>query len=100
MPSTLAVSGGASTAVFGLYFVRSALERIGKGAVEAVQNPTFRVCERDPLNPCPYHMPVFEQEIDLVNWLFVLISFLSGLVLGGVHVAVFPENLPEKSDEQ
>ena len=41
MPSTLAVNGGASTAV-GLYLVRSALERIGKGAVEAVQNPTFQ----------------------------------------------------------
>ena len=53
MPSTLAVSGGASTAVVGLYLVRSVLERIGKGAVEAVHNPSFRVGERDPSNPCP-----------------------------------------------
>ena len=84
MPSTLAVSGGASTAVVGLYLVRSALERIGKGAVEALQNPMFRVCETDPLNPCPYHLPVFEQEIEPVNWLFVLISFFSGFVVGSV----------------
>ena len=28
MPSTLAVSGGASTAVLGLYVIRAALERI------------------------------------------------------------------------
>ena len=30
-PSTLAVSGGAPTAVVGMYLVRSALERIGIG---------------------------------------------------------------------
>ena len=48
----------------------SVLERICKGAVEAVHNPSFRVGERDPLNPCPYHLPVFEPEIELVNWLF------------------------------
>ena len=51
MPSTLAVSGGASTAVVGLYLVRSVLKRIGKGVVEAVHNPSFRVGERDLLNP-------------------------------------------------
>ena len=39
MPSTLAVSGGASAAVVGMYLVRSVLERIGKGAVEADDNP-------------------------------------------------------------
>ena len=71
MPSTLAVSGGASTAVIGLYLVRCALERIGEGAVEAVQNPTFGVGERDPLNRCPYHPPVFEQKIEPENWLLV-----------------------------
>ena len=67
MPSTLAVSGGASIAFVGLYLVRSVLERIGKGAVEAVHNPSFRVGERDPLNPCPYHLPVSEQEIEPVR---------------------------------
>ena len=51
MPSTLAVSGGASTAVVGLYLVRSAQERSGIGAVEAVQNPTFRVGERESFEP-------------------------------------------------
>ena len=60
MPSTLAVSGGASIAVVGPFLVRSVLERIGKGAGEAVHNLPFRVGERDPLNPCPYPLPVFE----------------------------------------
>ena len=59
MPSTLAVSGGASTAVVGLYLVSSALERIGKGAVAVVHNQSFWAGERGPLNPCPYHLPVF-----------------------------------------
>ena len=53
MPSTLAVSGGASTADVGLHLVRSVLERIGEGAVEAVHNPSFWVGERDSLNPGP-----------------------------------------------
>ena len=87
MPST--------TAVDGLYLVRSVLERIGKGAVEAVHNPSFWVGERDPLNPCPYHLPVFEQEIDPVKWLVVLISFFSGLVVGSVFTS--PRN-PTNSD--
>ena len=80
MPSTLAVSGGASTAVVGLYLVRSVLEQIGKGVVKAVHNPSYR----DLLNPCPYHLSVFEQEIEPVNWLFLLISFLSGWFVGSV----------------
>ena len=41
MPSTLAVSGGASTAVVGLYLVRTVFQQIGKGAIEAVHS--FRV---------------------------------------------------------
>ena len=51
MPSTIAVSGGASTAVVGLYLVRGALERTGKGAVEAVHNHPFWVGERMSFEP-------------------------------------------------
>ena len=43
MPSTLAVSGGASTAVVGLYLVRTALQQNWKGAVEAVHTPSLRL---------------------------------------------------------
>ena len=39
MPSTLAVRRDASTVVVGLYLVRTALQQIGKGAIEAVHIP-------------------------------------------------------------
>ena len=66
MPSTLAVSGRASTAVVGLFLVRSVLERVGEGVVETVHKPSFRFGEI-PLNPCPYHLPVLKQEIEPVR---------------------------------
>ena len=39
--STHAVSGGASTAVVGLYLVKTAVQQNGKGAVETVHTPSF-----------------------------------------------------------
>ena len=84
MPSTLAVCGGASTAVGGLYLVRTALERFGKGAIEAALDPSLRLDGSNFENPCPYHLPVFEQETECGSRLFVSVTVLFGLVVGSV----------------
>ena len=82
MPSTLVVSGGASAAVVGLYLMRTALQQIGKGAIEAVHTPSLRFDGSNFENPCPHHLPVFEQEIECGNR-FVPVTFLFGLAVGG-----------------
>ena len=84
MPSTLAVSGGASTAVVVLFLVRTSLQQIGKGAVEAVYTPSLRFDGSNFENPCPSHLPASEQEIECGNR-FVLVTFSR-------------ENPPVKSD--
>ena len=45
---------------------------------------------------------MFEQEIEPVSWLFVLISFLSGLVVGSVFTCCccISREPAQKSDEQ
>ena len=88
VPFTLHVSGGASTAVVGLYLVRCALERIGKGAVEGV---------RDPSNPCPFLVDRACVKVVCVDKFLVRDGCGQRVHMLLLH---FPRTSPEKSDKQ
>ena len=82
MPSTLAVSGGASTAVLGLRVIRAALERVERGALEAVHTSLLL---RDS---CEFHCPALcdlpvAGQSNVYHLLFLVLGiFVLGLIVG------------------
>ena len=82
MPSTLAVSGGASTAVLGLYVIRAALERIERGAFEAVHTSLLLRDSSEFDCPALCDLPVAGQN-NVYNLLFLVLGiFVLELIVG------------------
>ena len=82
MPSTLAVSGGASTAVLDLYVIRAALQRIERGAFEAVHTSLLLRDSSEFACPALCDLPVAGQSV-VCHLLFLVGGiFVLGLIVG------------------